>query len=96
MMQPNEREVCRAAIDSDREAFEMIILTHSRALFAIATAVCHRQDRTDAQIDEPNALADLSIQVYSQGNMVSHETSLLVTLRRTIAQGAATTRGARG
>ena len=32
-----------------------------------------RQDRTDAQIDEANAPADVSIQVYSQGNIVSQE-----------------------
>ena len=47
-----------------------------------------RQDRTDAQIDETNAPADISIQVYSQGNIVSHETGLLATLRRTVAQSA--------
>ena len=32
-----------------------------------------RQDRTGTQIDEANAPADISIQVYSQGNIVSHE-----------------------
>ena len=47
-----------------------------------------RQDRTDAQIDEANAPADVSIQVYSQGNIVSQETGLLATLRRTLAQSA--------
>jgi hypothetical protein len=45
-----------------------------------------RQDRTGAQIDEANAPADVSIQVYSQGNIVSHESGLLATLRRTLAQ----------
>jgi hypothetical protein len=47
-----------------------------------------RQDRTGAQIDEANAPADLSIQVYSQGNIVSSDTGLFATLRRTIAQSA--------
>ena len=47
-----------------------------------------RQDRTDAQIDEANAPADVSIQVYSQGNIVSQESGLLTTLRRTLAQSA--------
>jgi hypothetical protein len=47
-----------------------------------------RQDRTDAQIDEANAPADLSIQVYSQGNIVSQESGLFATLRRTLAQSA--------
>jgi anti-sigma factor RsiW len=47
-----------------------------------------RQDRTGAQIDEANAPADVSIQVYSQGNIVSQESGLFATLRRTLAQGA--------
>ncbi len=48
-----------------------------------------RQDRTGAQVDETNAPADLSIQVYSQGNIVSQETGLFATLRRTLGQSAA-------
>jgi anti-sigma factor RsiW len=47
-----------------------------------------RQDRTNAQIDEANAPADVSIQVYSQGNIVSRESGLLATVRRTLAQSA--------
>jgi len=47
-----------------------------------------RQDRTGAQIDEANAPADISIQVYSQGNIISHDSGLLATLRRTLAQSA--------
>jgi hypothetical protein len=47
-----------------------------------------RQDRTGAQIDEGNAPADISIQVYSQGNIISHESGLLATLRRTLTQSA--------
>jgi hypothetical protein len=47
-----------------------------------------RQNRTDAQIDEANAPAEVSIQVYSQGNIISHETGLFPTLRRTLAQSA--------
>src|SRR5207302_7242758 len=47
-----------------------------------------RQDRSGTQIDEANAPADLSIQVYSQGNIVSSDTGLIATLRRTIGQSA--------
>src|SRR4029079_4297694 len=47
-----------------------------------------RDDRPDAQIDQANAPADVSIQVYSQGNLVSEETGIIATLRRTIGQGA--------
>jgi anti-sigma factor RsiW len=47
-----------------------------------------RQDRADAQIDEANAPADVSIQIYSQGNIVTEQSGLLATLRRTLAQSA--------
>jgi anti-sigma factor RsiW len=47
-----------------------------------------RQDRTGAQVDEANAPADISIRVYSQGNIVSSETGLFATLRRTLGQSA--------
>jgi hypothetical protein len=47
-----------------------------------------RQDRTGAQIDEANAPADVSVQVYTQGNIVSQESGLLATLRRTLTQSA--------
>jgi hypothetical protein len=47
-----------------------------------------RQDRAGAQTDEANAPADISIQVYSQGNIISQESGLLATLRRTLAQSA--------
>jgi hypothetical protein len=47
-----------------------------------------RQDR-NGQVDEANAPADLQIQIYSQGNIVSSDTGVLATLRRTIGQSAA-------
>src|SRR5262245_18218809 len=47
-----------------------------------------RQDRTGTQTDEANAPADISIQVYSQGNIVAHQSGPLATLRRTLAQSA--------
>jgi hypothetical protein len=49
----------------------------------------HREDRPGAEIDEANAPADVTIQVYSQGNIVSEETGVIATLRRTLAQSAA-------
>jgi hypothetical protein len=48
-----------------------------------------RDDRPNSQIDESTAPADVTIQVYSQGNIVSEETGIWATLRRTIGQGAA-------
>ena len=48
-----------------------------------------RNDRPDAQVNQADAPADITIQVYSQGNIVSEETGVIATLRRTIGQGAA-------
>src|SRR5215469_13721416 len=51
-MDASEREQYRAAIHGDREAFEMIIRTHSRTLFAIAYGVLqNRQEAEDAVQD---------------------------------------------
>jgi anti-sigma factor RsiW len=58
------------------------------SLGKVENVTVHRQDRTGAQIDEANAPADVSIQVYSEGNIVSHESGLFATLRRTVAQSA--------
>jgi len=63
-------------------------LREGLAVGKIENVVVQRQDRTGGQSDEANAPADISIQVYSQGNIVSHETGLLATLRRTLGQGA--------
>jgi|SRR5215472_7655092 len=46
-MDASEREQYQAAIHGDREAFEMIIRTHSRTLFAIA--YCILQNREEAE-----------------------------------------------
>ncbi len=56
------------------------------ALGKVENVSVQRQDRPD--VDLSNAPADLSIQVYSQGNIVSSDTGLIATLRRTIAQSA--------
>jgi hypothetical protein len=58
------------------------------SLGKVENVTVQRQDRTGAQIDEANAPADLSIQVYSQGNIVSQQSGPLATLRRTLAQSA--------
>ena len=59
------------------------------ALGKVENVSVQRQDRSGAQVDEANAPADMSIQVYSQGNIVSSETGLIATLRNTLGQGAA-------
>jgi len=58
------------------------------SLGKVENVTVQRQDRTGTQIDEANAPADISIQVYRQGNIVSHQSGPLATLRRTLAQSA--------
>ncbi|PWT78085.1 MAG: hypothetical protein C5B58_15755 [Acidobacteria bacterium] len=47
-----------------------------------------RQDRPGTQTDEANAPAEVAIRVYSQGNIISEQSSLFATIRRTLAQSA--------
>jgi Domain of unknown function (DUF4349)/Putative zinc-finger len=65
-----------------------VLMQSLDSLGKVENVTVQRQDRTGAQIDEANAPADISIQVYSQGNIVSHESGALVALRRTLAQSA--------
>jgi hypothetical protein len=58
------------------------------ALGKVEDVTVHRDDRPDSQVNQADAPADVTIQVYSQGNIVSEETGIIATLRRTIGQGA--------
>ena len=84
---PDGREVAGVSLRVPMKNYPALM--HSlNALGKVENVSVQRQDRTGAQSDEANAPADISIQVYSQGNIVSHETGLLATLRRTLAQSA--------
>src|ERR1043166_6033988 len=52
MMDANEREVYRAAIHGDRDAFEMIIRTHSRNLFAIAYGILQNREEAEDTVQD--------------------------------------------
>src|SRR2546421_7695394 len=52
MMDANEREMYRAAIHGDRDAFEMIIRTHSRSLFAIAYGVLQNREEAEDAVQD--------------------------------------------
>jgi RNA polymerase sigma-70 factor (ECF subfamily) len=52
MMDANERETYRAAIHGDRDAFEMIIRTHSRALFAIAYGILQNREEAEDAVQD--------------------------------------------
>ena len=51
-MDANEREQYRAAIHGDREAFEMIIRTHSRALFAVAYGILQNREEAEDVVQD--------------------------------------------
>src|SRR5215510_7258167 len=51
-MDPSEREQYQAAIHGDREAFEMIIRTHSRALFAIAYGILQSREEAEDVVQD--------------------------------------------
>ena len=51
-MDASEREQYRAAIHGDREAFEMIIHTHSRTLFAIAYGILQSREEAEDVVQD--------------------------------------------
>ena len=52
MMDPGEREQYKAAIRGDRDAFEMIIRTQSRALFAIAYGILQSREEAEDAVQD--------------------------------------------
>ncbi len=51
-MDASERKQYRAAIHGDREAFEMIIRTHSRTLFAIAYGILQNREEAEDVVQD--------------------------------------------
>jgi RNA polymerase sigma-70 factor (ECF subfamily) len=51
-MDPSEREQYQAAIHGDRGAFEMIIRTHSRTLFAIAYGILQNREEAEDVVQD--------------------------------------------
>ncbi|MGH7982698.1 MAG: RNA polymerase sigma factor [Candidatus Udaeobacter sp.] len=51
-MDASEREQYQAAIHGNREAFEMIIRTHSRALFAIAYGILQNREEAEDVVQD--------------------------------------------
>ena len=51
-MDASEREQYQAAISGDREAFEMIIRTHSRTLFAIAYGILQNREEAEDVVQD--------------------------------------------
>jgi len=51
-MDPSERQQYRAAIRGDRDAFEMIIRTHSRTLFAITYGILQSREEAEDVVQD--------------------------------------------
>src|SRR5438034_1187631 len=85
---PNGRELANVWLRVPMKNYPTLMQSLD-SLGKVENVTVQRQDRTGTQIDEANAPADISIQVYSQGNIVSHESGPLATLRRTLAQAPA-------
>ena len=84
---PDGREVADVSLRVPMKNYPALMQSLD-SLGRVENVSVQRQDRTDTQVDEANAPADVSIQVYSQGNIVSQESGLIATLRRTLAQSA--------
>lgn len=85
---PNGREYANVSLRVPMKNYSALMQSLN-ALGKVENVSVRRDDRPNSQTDEANAPADVSIQVYSQGNIVSQETGIWATLRRTIGQGAA-------
>src|SRR5437867_7711741 len=84
---PDGREVADVSLRVPMKNYHALMQSLD-SLGKVENVSVQRQDRTGTQTDEASAPADVSIQVYSQGNIVSQQTGLLGTLRRTLAQSA--------
>ena len=84
---PDGREYANVTLRVPMKNYNALIQSLD-SLGKVENVSVQRQDRSGGQIDEANAPADLSIQVYSRGNIVSSDTGLIATLRRTISQSA--------
>ncbi len=84
---PNGREYSHVAVRVPLQNYDALMQSLN-ALWKPENLSVRRDDRPNSQIDEKKAPADISIQVYSQGNLVADGSGLAATMRRTIEQGA--------
>ncbi len=84
---PDGREVASVSLRVPMKNYPAVMQSLN-SLGKVENVSVQRQDRTGTQTDEANAPVDISIQVYSQGNIISHQSGLVATLRRTLAQSA--------
>jgi Domain of unknown function (DUF4349) len=83
---PDGREVASIFLRLPMKNYAPMMKSLSQ-LGAMKDVSVQRHDKIDKNGSEETAPADISIQIYSRGNIVSSDTSLLATLRNTVAQG---------
>jgi hypothetical protein len=83
---PDGREVASISLRLPMKNYAAMMKSLSQ-LGAMKDVSVQRHDKIDKNASEENAPADISIQIYSRGNIVSSDTGLFATLRNTIAQG---------
>jgi hypothetical protein len=84
---PNGREFANITLRVPMKNYNALMQSLD-SLGKVEDVSVQRQDRTGADVDLASAPADLTIQIYSQGNIVSSDTGIFATLRNTIGQGA--------
>jgi hypothetical protein len=84
---PNGREYANVALRVPLQNYNAL-LQSLNALRKLENLCAHRDDRPNSQIDEKGAPADISVRVYSHGNLVAEGSGLPATMRRSIEQGA--------
>ena len=84
---PDGREVADLSLRVPMKNYHALMQSLD-SLGRVENVSVQREDRTGTQTDEASAPADVSIEVYSQGNIVSQQSGLLATLRHTLAQSA--------
>jgi hypothetical protein len=83
---PNGQEYANVSVRVPMKNYRALMQSLD-SLGAVEDVSVQRQDQTGGRIDEANAPADLSVMVYSQANIVTRDSGLLATLRRTLTQG---------
>jgi hypothetical protein len=84
---PNGREFANVTLRVPMKNYSALMQSLD-SLGKVEDVSVQRQDRSGQDVDLANAPADLTIQIYSQGNIVSSDTGIFATLRNTIGQGA--------
>jgi Domain of unknown function (DUF4349) len=85
---PNGRESANLSVRLTLRSYPALMQS-LKSLGKIEDLTVKREDRANTLTDEGNAPAEVFVEIYSQGNLVSGDSSLLATLRHTVGQGTA-------